>query len=141
MLTKLNFFSHAFDGLQSTRYLNLSHNNIAYKTSSHNSFFGVFKYLGELEQLDLSHNYISLKTVDEVMFDEEPILPCLRCITFHNNQLSRIERNFFYGLQESNLQELNFQNCELESIDPCKIIDMNTLSCKILIFRCIQVFV
>ena len=91
------------------------------------SFFGIFKTLEELEQLDLSHNNISLQSVDEVMFDREPILPCLRYITFHNNPLTRIERNFFYGLRESNLQELNFQNCELESIDTCKMIYFHTI--------------
>ena len=82
----------------------------------------MFKYMNNLEQLDLSKNNISLKEVDEVMYDKDPILPCLRYITFQNNPLTRIERHFFYGLRESNLQELNFQHCELEHIDACKYL-------------------
>ena len=81
----------------------------------------MFKHLEELEQLDLSHNNISLKTVDENMYDRDPILPCLRYISFQGNPLTQIEKHFFFGLRESNLQELNFQNCGLEYIDPCKM--------------------
>ena len=81
----------------------------------------MFKHLEELEQLDLSHNNISLKDVDEFMYDEDPILPCLRYITFQSNPLMRIESNFFFGLRESNLQEIYFQNCGLEHIDSSKM--------------------
>ena len=59
--------------------------------------------------------------VDQVMF-HELILPCLRYITFQGNPLGKIEKHFFYSLRESNLRELNFQNCELEHIDSRKMI-------------------
>ena len=97
------FFSLAFEGLFSTRYLNLSNNIIAYETSNHHSFFGVFKHLEELEQLDVSNNNISLELVDQVMYDEDPILPCLRYLNFENNPLKQIERHFFFGLRYSKL--------------------------------------
>ena len=52
----------------------------------------------------------------------DAILPCLRIIDFSDNPISTIEENFFHSLRESNLQELNFQNCQLSHIHPCELM-------------------
>ena len=114
-------FSLAFNGVRSTRFLNLSHNVLVYtKSDSNHSFFNLFKYLDSLEELDLSHNRLNLTGVD--MSDStEAVLPCLRIINLSDNPISSIEENFLLPLRESNLQELNLQNCQLEYIHPCEI--------------------
>ena len=50
----------------------------------------------------------------------EAILPCLRIINFNDNPIFSIEENFFLALRESNLQELSFQNTQLEYIHLCE---------------------
>ena len=50
----------------------------------------------------------------------EAILPCLRIINFNDNPIFSIEENFFLALRESNLEELSFQNTQLEYIHLCK---------------------
>ena len=50
----------------------------------------------------------------------ETILPCLRIINFNDNPIFSIEENFFLALRESNLQELSFQNTQLEYIHICE---------------------
>ena len=60
------------------------------------------------------------KGVDGVMYDMDPILPCLRQIIFDNNPIESIERNLFYGLRESNLQEISFINCQIKEIHASK---------------------
>ena len=62
--------------------------------------------------------------VDENLYDETPILPCLRVINLDHNPITSIERNFFFGLRESNLQEITFQKCNLKHINTCKVIDI-----------------
>ena len=62
--------------------------------------------------------------VDENLYDETPILPCLRVINLDHNPITSIERNFFFGLRESNLQEITFQKCNLKHINTCKFMDI-----------------
>ena len=109
-----------FDVNMSTRYLNLSNNQLTMGNSIHHSFFGTFKTLVGLEQLDLSFNKINLTAVDQYVKDVEPILPHLTYVNLRGNPLVRLEQHLFYGLRSSPLRELNFQGCELESIDPRK---------------------
>ena len=54
------------------------------------------------------------------MYDVDPILPCLRQIIFDNNPIESIEKNLFYGLRESNLQEISLVNCNLKEIHASK---------------------
>ena len=88
--------------------------------SIHHSLLGTFKALVGLEQLDLSFNKINLTSVDQYVKDVHPILPNLNYINLRGNPLVRLEEHIFYGLRKSPLKELNFQGCELESIDPRK---------------------
>ena len=106
--------------LSTTRYLNLSNNLLTMSNSIHHSLFGTFKALVGLEQLDLSFNKINLTSVDQYVKDVHPILPNLNYINLRGNPLVRLEEHIFYGLRKSPLKELNFQGCELESIDPRK---------------------
>ena len=55
-----------------------------------------------------------------MMYDVDPILPCLRQIIFDNNPIESIEKNLFYGLRESNLQEISLVNCNLKEIHASK---------------------
>ena len=64
--------------------------------------------------------------VDAVMYDIDPILPCLRQIIFDNNPIESIEKNLFYGLRESNLQEISLVNCQLKEIHASKYKQSNT---------------
>ena len=106
--------------LSTTRYLNLSNNLLKISNSIHHSLFGTFKALVGLEQLDLSFNQINLTSVDQYVKDVHPILTHLNYINLRGNPLVRLEEHIFYGLRKSPLKELNFQGCELESIDPRK---------------------
>ena len=134
-------FRFAFQGLKSTRFLYLANNQLSNTNSSSSlSFFGLFKELVNLEEIDFSNNLLNFegessiklfetqilqkgiktfqlfKGVDEILYDREPILPCLRRISFDNNPITSIEKNFFLGLRESNLQEISFQDCSIKSI-------------------------
>lgn len=62
-------FRDAFKGLSKTRYLEISNNGLTYNSSSSkHSFFGLFKYLENLEQIDFSDNCLNLtgKNLDNV---------------------------------------------------------------------------
>lgn len=104
----------------STRFLNLSYNQLTMGNSIHHSFFGTFRSMVGLEQLDLSFNRINLTEVDMFVKDTSPILPCLSYVSLKGNPLVRLERHIFHGLRGSRLKELNFQGCQLESIDPSR---------------------
>ena len=59
------FFRDAFKGLSKTRYLEFSNNGLTYNSSSSkHSFFGLFKYLENLEKIDFSENNLNLTGED-----------------------------------------------------------------------------
>ena len=123
-MLQLSFYPHRLlsddVNLSTTRYLNLSNNLLTMSNSIHHSLFGTFKALVGLEHLDLSFNKINLTSVDQYVKDVHPILPKLNYVNLRGNPLVRLEEHIFYGLRNSPLKELNFQGCELESIDPRK---------------------
>ena len=60
------FFRDAFKGLSKTRYLEFSNNGLTYNSSSSkHSFFGLFKYLENLEKIDFSENNLNLTGEDQ----------------------------------------------------------------------------
>ena len=87
--------------------------------------FNLIQNLDELKYLHLEENFIQAPTPDTP--DTNVKSPNIEFLSLRGNPIRKITEDFFKPLAESNLFELDLENCFLESIEPGALHQLTNL--------------
>ena len=90
--------------------------------------FSLIQNLDELKYLHLEENFIQA-TIPDTSPDQPTNVkaPNIEFLSLRGNPIRKITEDFFKPLAESNLFELDLENCFLESIEPAALHQLTNL--------------
>ena len=108
----------AFEGISNVQVLKMNRADFSkIGNDLQFSFFSKFKHLKSLKRLILTNNNLIFNKVDVDRKSSDSILQELSYLSLEGNNLVRLEKNVFWELRDSPIEELNLKNCHLASID------------------------
>ena len=89
--------------------------------------FSLIQNLDELKYLHLEENFIQAPIPDTPVKPTNVKAPNIEFLSLRGNPIRKITEDFFKPLAESNLFELDLENCFLESIEPGALHQLTNL--------------